>query len=92
MRFSRPLVPSRGLELLAFGVAALLVPAYGALGAMFIWRGMLTGQDALLLLAALIVSAAPMLALGYVLRRRRLGKLAELREYERVLASLADQV
>jgi len=57
---------------------------------MFLWRGMLTGQDALLLLAAMIVSAAPMLALGYVLRRRRFGKLAELREYERVLASLGE--
>lgn len=91
MPFARPFVPSRGLELLAFSVAALMLPAYGALGAMFVWQGLLTGQDALLLLSAMAVSAAPILALGYVLRRRRLGKLAELQEYERVLASLADQ-
>lgn len=92
MRFARPVVPSRGLERLCFGLAALLVPAYFMLAAMSFRRGMLGWSDALLLLTAMAVSAVPMLALGHYFRRSRLKKLSELREYERVLASLAEGV
>jgi high-affinity Fe2+/Pb2+ permease len=91
MSFRRPAVPSRGLEHLCFGFIAFLVLAYGGMGAMFFWRGMLGWHDALLFLIALVGSVVPMLILGYFLRRVRLGKVAELQEYERVLASLADQ-
>jgi hypothetical protein len=90
MRFSRPGVPSRGSELILFGFAAFLVLAYCILAAMFLRRGMLGWSDALLLLIPMVVGAVPALVLGYFARRSRLRKMAELREYERILASLAD--
>jgi hypothetical protein len=91
MRFSRPAIPSRGLELLSFGIAALFVFASLVLAAMFIWRGMIGWPEALLLFLAMVAGAVPMLGLGYLLRRSRLKKVAELREYERILASLAER-
>ncbi len=91
MSFSRPIVPPREPELFLFGFAAL---TFLLMGAYFVWsvtRGLGAWGDIPAWLALVAIAEVPMLGVGIFLRWARHRKLAELREYERVLASLIDQ-
>lgn len=86
MVFRRPIIPSRGLEMICFvfsvfaflGMSIYLISASG--------RGLGGWKDLALLELLTIVAVLPTVAIGMSLRWKRMQKLDELREYERVLA------
>ena len=91
MSFSRPSAPPpRALEVipLVFGVLGFV--------GMFIFlvdavsRGLITWADVPYFQAGVLIGCLPIFAISYVLRRMRLKKAFELREYERTLAKLAE--
>ncbi|WP_145985270.1 hypothetical protein [Altererythrobacter sp. B11] len=88
--FRRPIVPSRSIEILCFGVS---VVAVGAILLYAVWaasRGLIEWSAVPLVGVMMSMGAAPLLVMGYVWRRRRQKRAAELREYERVLAALPE--
>ena len=91
MSFSRPIVPPRAPQSVLFGLAVLI---FVLMGAYFIWsvtRGLAAWGDLPTLLASVAIAETPILGIAIFLCWARHRKLAELREYERVLASLVDQ-
>ena len=90
MKFERPFVPSRGFERICFGAVALAVVAIALFSLWSAWRDLIDWQTAPILVLIMSIGSLPVLILGYFLRRYRLKKAAEMREYERVLASLLE--
>jgi hypothetical protein len=86
MVFRRPMIPSRGLEMICFifsafafiGMSIFLVSAFA--------RGLVSWRGIALLELLTMVAVLPTVAIGTLLRWKRMQKLDELREYERVLA------
>ncbi|MAY21035.1 MAG: hypothetical protein CL955_10500 [Erythrobacteraceae bacterium] len=90
MKFQRPIVPTRWLELFYHGIGALFIVAIGLYGLLAARDGLIKWQDVPILVFIMSIGALPVFAFGYFFRRWRLKKRAELREYERVLASLSE--
>jgi hypothetical protein len=90
MNFSRPIVPPHEPEYIMFGLATLTFVLMGVYFAWSVTRGLGAWGDLPALLTLVAIAEVPILGVGVSLRRARHKKLAELREYERVLASLAD--
>lgn len=92
MTFRRPPAPpSRALEIISIGFAVLVVIGMSAYLVHAVFRGLITWSDVPIFQAAVLVSCLPIIAINYGLRRRRLKKAVELREYERTLATLAER-
>ncbi len=91
MTFTRPVVPPREPEFIVFGFAALTFVLMAAYLAWSVTRGLGTWADISAWLALVAIAEVPMLGVGIFWRWARHRKLAELLEYERVLASLSDQ-
>ena len=87
MKFQRPIVPSRWLERICVFVGALAVVAIGLYGLWAARRGLIEWEEVPIVFFVMSVGALPVLAAGYVFRRWRLKKAAELEEYKRVLAA-----
>ncbi len=90
MTFTRPVVPPREPEIIVFGLAVLTFVFTGAYFAWSVTRGLGAWGDIPALLALVAIAEIPTLSFGVFLRWARHRKMAQLREYERVLASLAD--
>ena len=91
MTFRRPPAPPpRALEIFAlgFGISVLIGMLIYFVDS--VSRGLITWSEVPYLQTGVLMGYLPMFAISYVLRRRRLKKALELREYERTLATLAE--
>ncbi len=91
MTFRRPPAPPpRALEIFAFGFGVSVLVGMLIYFVDAVSRGLITWSEVPYLQTGLLMGCLPMFAISYVLRRRRLKKALELREYERTLATLAE--
>lgn len=74
---------------LGFGVLGLVGMSIYLLNA--VAKGLITWSDVPYYQTGVLIGCLPMFAMSYLLCRWRLKKAAELREYERKLATLAEQ-
>lgn len=91
MKFQRPIVPSRWIENICFGVGSLAVIAIGLYGLWAARRGFIEWREIPIVILAMLLGALPVFIAGYIFRGWRLKKAAEMSEYERVLAAALDQ-
>lgn len=90
MKLQRPIVPSRWLERICFGAGALVIVVIGSSGLWAARRGLIEWQEVPNMVLAMSFGALPALAAGYIIRRWRLKKAREMREYEHILATVLD--
>lgn len=91
MTFRRPPTPpSRALEVIPLGIGVLSLVGMSIYLVDAVSRDLFTWSDVPYFQIGALIGCLPMFATSYVLRRLRLRKAFELREYERTLATLAE--
>lgn len=91
MTIRRPPAPQpRALEIIALGFGVLGLVGMAIYLADAVSRGLITWSNVPYYQTGVLVGCLPMFAISYSLRRWRLRKAVELREYERMLATLAE--
>lgn len=85
MNTLRPIVPSRGAEIICFAVGGFTALAFLAYLIFAHSRGLIELLDIFIYWLFVVVGASPTFILGLLFRRHRLRKLAAFDEYQRVL-------
>lgn len=91
MLFRRPVVPTRFAERALFVAGVLVVMGCGIYAMSAASRGLILWNEVPTLIVSMAIGALPLLVFGFFLRHRRLKSLAQLADYERVLAKGIDQ-
>lgn len=91
MTFRRPPAPPpRTVEIIALGFGAFVLVGMLIYLVDAVSRGLITWSELPYLQSGVLIGCLPMFAISYALRRWRLKKALELREYERTLAALTE--
>lgn len=91
MTFRRPPTPpSRAPEVIPLGIGVLSLVGMSVYLVDAVSRDLITWSDLPYYQTGVLIGCLPIFATSYVLRRLRLKKALELREYERRLATLAE--
>lgn len=91
MSFRRPPAPPpRAFEIITLGFGVFVFVGMLIYLVDAVSRGLITWSEVPYLQTGVLIGCLPMFAISYVLRRWRLKKAVELREYERTLATLVE--